>query len=91
MKKSEIHKISKIIDNVYISGTNPLQGFNCPLDQLNIKCILSCINSHDMSDIHNKIIEENPDITILYVPFDLINNYYYIAVLTQEHAGSFES
>jgi protein-tyrosine phosphatase len=71
MKKlTDLTEISKISDHIYLSGAYPLENNHKIISDLNIKYILCCVDKSYVSDIHNKILMDNPDITILYLPYD---------------------
>ena len=70
MNTNELLTISKITNNIYLSGIFPLY-MNCDLiDKLQIKYIIACINKNDIEAIHYNIIQKNPNITILYLPYN---------------------
>jgi predicted protein tyrosine phosphatase len=66
----DLSKISKITDNIFLSGIFPLDKNYQIIKKLNIKYILSCVDREYVSDIHNKIMTDNPDLTILYIPYN---------------------
>lgn len=68
--KNDLSMISKITDNIYLSGIFPMDENSETIKQLNIKYILACVDRNYTADIHNKIMSENPDITILYLPYN---------------------
>jgi len=67
-------KISKINDQLYLSGVFPMdQNSHCLRDK-NIKYILCCVDTRYAQPIHEKIIKNDPEITILYLPYnDIVN------------------
>lgn len=67
---SDLSKISKITENIYLSGVYPLDENYYLIKQLNIKYILSCVDRNYIGGIHEKIMIDNPDITILYLPYN---------------------
>lgn len=67
---TDLSKISQITNNIFVSGICPLNDNSESIKKLNIKYILSCLDRKYVSEIHNKIIINNPDITILYLPYD---------------------
>jgi hypothetical protein len=67
---ADILSISQITDNVFISGTLPLNDGGKMIKKLNIKYIISCLGRDYVSEIHDKIMVDNPDIAILYLPYD---------------------
>ena len=67
---SDLAKITKITDNIFLSGIFPLDENYDLIKKLNIKYILSCVDKNFVSEIHNKILIENPDIKILYLPYN---------------------
>lgn len=66
----ELRQISKVTDNIYLSGVPPLDANYSLIKQLGITCILSCVDKKYVSDIHLKIMQDNPDIIILYLPYN---------------------
>lgn len=66
----DLTKISQITNNIFISGIFPLDDNYELIKQLNIKYILSCIDRNYICEIHDKIIIDNPDLTILYIPYN---------------------
>jgi hypothetical protein len=71
MKKiGEITQINQVTDHIFISGILPLEINIRLLKELKIKYILCCVDQLYVADIHNKILLDNPDITILYLPYD---------------------
>ena len=61
----ELNNISKITNQIYLSGIIPLVSL-----PKNIKFILSCVDNPSARYMHKKISAERPDIIILYVPYD---------------------
>lgn len=68
--RSDLSKISKITDNIYLSGIYPLDENYDLIKKLNIKYIVSCVDRNYISEIHEKIMIDNPDITIIYLPYN---------------------
>lgn len=67
---SDLSKISKITNNIYLSGIYPLDENYELIKKLNIKYILSCVDRNYISEVHDKIMLSNPDVTILYIPYN---------------------
>jgi hypothetical protein len=67
---SDLTKISQITDNVFLSGIFPLDDNPGLIKILNIKYILSCVDRNYISEVHDKIMIDNPDLTILYIPYN---------------------
>ncbi|AGC02182.1 Dual specificity S/Y phosphatase [Acanthamoeba polyphaga moumouvirus] len=67
---SDLSKISKISNNIYLSGIFPMEEDYSQIKKLNIKYILSCVDRKYVSDVHDKIMSDNPDLTILYIPYN---------------------
>lgn len=66
---SELSKISQVTNNIFLSGIFPLdQNFEL-IKKLNIKYILACLDRNDISEIHDKIMLDSPETTILYLPY----------------------
>jgi len=69
-QNSKLIEISKIMDHIFLSGVYPLDDDDHIIKDLNIKYILCCVDKKYVADIHNKIMLDNPDITILYLPYN---------------------
>ena len=67
-KHSDLSKITQITNNIFLSGICPLKMDI--IKKLNIKYILSCVDRNYIAQIHNQIIISNPNITILYLPYE---------------------
>ena len=67
---SDLSKISQINDHLYLSGIFPLDENYELIRKHNIKYILSCMDRAQVSEIHNKIMVDNPDLTIMYLPYN---------------------
>jgi protein tyrosine phosphatase len=68
---SELSKISQITDQIFISGIFPLDSTEDDLIKKNgIKFILCCVDRSYMEDTHNKVMMNNPNVIILYLPYD---------------------
>lgn len=65
---SDLSKISQINENIFISGIFPLDSNHTIIKKMNIKFILACLDRNFISEVHNKIILNDPDIMILYLP-----------------------
>lgn len=68
--RADLSKISKISNNIYLSGIYPLDENSDLIKKLDIKYIVSCVDRNYISEIHEKIMIENPDITIIYLPYN---------------------
>src|SRR5579871_4112887 len=66
----DLNKISQITKQIYLSGIIPL-SLSCPQ---NIKFILSCIDNPYAQLVHKKILMANPDVTVMYLPYDDVLN-----------------
>ncbi|BCS83443.1 putative tyrosine-protein phosphatase [Cotonvirus japonicus] len=66
----DLSNISQITNNIFLSGIYPMDNDPSIIKKLNIKYILACLERNQISDIHNKVLTENPDVTILYIPYD---------------------
>lgn len=66
----DLSKISKISNNIYLSGIFPMEEDHTQIKKLGIKYILSCVDRKYVSDVHDKIMFDNPDLTILYIPYN---------------------
>ena len=67
---SDLTKISQITNNIFLSGIFPLEDNSELIKKLNIKYILSCVDRNYISEVHDKIMIDNPDLTILYIPYN---------------------
>lgn len=65
---SELSTISKISDQIYLSGIDPLYNINL-IKSLEIKYIISCIDYQYTNGVHDAIIENDQDIVVLYIPY----------------------
>ncbi|MEM0353963.1 MAG: dual specificity protein phosphatase [Thermoplasmata archaeon] len=65
---SDLFKINQISEHLFLSGIYSLNYWI--LGKLNIKYIVSCVDRNYVAEIHDKIILNNPDITILYIPYE---------------------
>lgn len=70
MKNNELTQISKITDRIFVSGVYPLDDDVSIIKKLDIKYILCCVDKKFVADVHNKIILDNPNVTILYLPYN---------------------
>src|SRR5438132_4444955 len=70
MNKKEIMRISKITNNIFLSGIYPMDENEKIIQILDIKYILCCVDKKYVEDVHNKIMLNNPNITILYLPYN---------------------
>lgn len=66
----DLSKISQITDHIYLSGIYPLEDEPELINKLNIKYILSCVDRPYVGQVHEKIMLQNPDITIMYLPYN---------------------
>jgi hypothetical protein len=66
----DLSKISNITKNIFVSGIYPLDEDCGLIKKFKIKYILSCVDQHYISGIHDKIMSDNPDVTILYLPYN---------------------
>lgn len=67
---ADFSSISKITENVYLSGVYPLDENYRIIKELGIKYILACLDRYLVAAIHDKILADNPDVTILYLPYN---------------------
>lgn len=63
-------QISQITDHIFLSGIYPLQHDVHTIKNLNIKYIVCCVDRNSVQNVHNLLLKEIPDLTILYVPYD---------------------
>lgn len=66
---SDLLKITKITDQIYVSGIFPLDDNHHIIKKMGIQCIVSCVDRDSLNDIHSRIMVDNPEITILYLPY----------------------
>ena len=62
--------ISRITNNIYLSGIFPLENSRELIKKLGIKYILSCVDRNQIQETHDKVLEENPNVSILYLPYN---------------------
>lgn len=67
---TELFNISQITNNIFVSGVFPLDNGAQLIKQLKIKYILSCVSRNHISQLHDGIVMNNPNITILYLPYN---------------------
>lgn len=67
---NDLSKISQITENIFVSGVLPIEENYDLISKSNIKYILSCVDRIFVSEIHDKILMKNPDIMILYLPYN---------------------
>lgn len=65
----ELNTISKVADNIYLSGIYPMYDPDL-IKRLNIKFILSCVDRKYVSQIHDGLFSQNPNLVILYLPYN---------------------
>lgn len=68
--RNDLSKISEITENLFLSGIFPLDEKQNIIKKMNIKYILSCVDRNFVSEVHDKIMIDNPDIKILYLPYN---------------------
>lgn len=66
----DLSKISQVTNNIYLSGIFPMEENYQIIKQLGIKYILCCVDKKFVSDTHKRVSADNPDITILYLPYN---------------------
>uniref|UniRef100_A0A6C0C9U7 Tyrosine specific protein phosphatases domain-containing protein n=1 Tax=viral metagenome TaxID=1070528 RepID=A0A6C0C9U7_9ZZZZ len=69
-EKKDLSSISKITNNIYLSGVMPMELNPGIIREYDIKYILCCVKKKNVLSAHNKIMMENPNIIILYLPYD---------------------
>lgn len=67
---ADLSKIHQITQNIFLSGIIPLDENYDIIKKLRIKYVLSCVDRKYTSKIHDKLMCDNPDIVILYLPYD---------------------
>ena len=67
---NDIANISKITDQIYLSGLFPLYWNTNNISKLNIKFILSCTSNESVIICQNEIIDKIDGIMILTIPFN---------------------
>lgn len=65
-----LSEINEIIENLFLSGIFPLDENYELIKKMNIKYIVACVDRNFIAEVHNKIMIDNPDITILYLPYN---------------------
>ena len=61
--------ISQINNRIFLSGIFPMDDNYKLIKDLKIKYILSCVDRSSVSEIHDKLLIDNPDLIILYLPY----------------------
>ena len=67
---TDLSKISQITSCIYLSGIFPLDENYQKIKELNIKYILCCVDRSFISEVHDRILADNPNLTILYLPYN---------------------
>lgn len=67
---AELSKISTITNNIFLSGIFPLDENYRKIREMNIKYILSCVDRNLVAEVHDRILADNPNLTILYLPYN---------------------
>lgn len=67
---TDSYQISKVADHLYLSGIFPLSIQSELIQKLNIKNIICCVPRPWVELVHNRIVKDNPYLTILYLPYD---------------------
>jgi protein-tyrosine phosphatase len=65
----ELNCISKITDNIYLSGAYPMQTDPKIISSLGITHILSCVSSQYAGSAHKELFQHTPNLTVLYLPY----------------------
>jgi hypothetical protein len=68
--EKDLSSISKITNNIFLSGVMPMELNPGIIRDYDIKYILCCVKKKNVLNTHNKIMMENPNIVILYLPYD---------------------
>ncbi len=68
-ESSDITLISEITPNIYLSGIFPLANHKDLIKKNDIKYILCCVNRDETSHAHDKIMINDPNVTVLYLPY----------------------
>lgn len=66
----DLSKISKISNNIFLSGIFPMEENHELIKDFNIKYILSCVDRSSVSEVHDKLLINNPNLVILYLPYN---------------------
>lgn len=61
MTHPDLNKISKITDNIFLSGILPLYDANT-LKNLCVKYVLSCVDRKYIGNIHDTLLLNNPNL-----------------------------
>lgn len=67
---NNLTNISQINKHLFLSGVYPLDEKPEIIKELNINYILSCVDRMYVAEIHDKIMMNNPDMIILYLPYN---------------------
>jgi len=63
-------KISKIEDNIFLSGVIPMEQDSQIIKRQGITHILCCVDKEYVSDVHQRVMLDHPNVTILYLPYN---------------------
>lgn len=63
-------KISKIEDNIFLSGVIPMELDTSSIKRHGITHILCCVSKQYVSDVHHQVMVHSPNVVILYLPYD---------------------
>jgi len=66
----DLSSISQITNSVFLSGIFPLDENYELVKQLGIEYILCCVDRNYIAEIHDKVMIDNPNLTILYLPYN---------------------
>lgn len=70
LPQEDLTTISQVTDNIFLSGVMPMEVTPDVIRENNITCILCCVKKKNAIAAHNKIIMDNPNVIILYLPYD---------------------
>lgn len=78
-KYQTMSEISPIFQNekggiLYISGLSPIDDDENIISDIGITNIVSCLGRNFVGDAHDKHLRKNPNISVLYIPYDDTTN-----------------
>lgn len=65
---NSLYEISKITENLYLSGVFPLETND--ITNYDIKFVVCCVHSSNVSSEHTNILQLIPNLCILYLPYN---------------------
>lgn len=66
----DLTNISKISDNIFLSGIFPLNDNVDLLRKMNIKYIICCVDKSHTGNVHDQLLSNIQDLTVMYLPYN---------------------